>query len=116
MADVNIPITGAVSTGIAANDRLLTYEGWGVKKLEVRTTATFIINNTRVAEPGTTIEYPAIGASLPCVFNVNFITDNSSYSIRVVEYGAQPDPDYFNITGVDEEGEPVYKETANAEP
>lgn len=116
MADLNIPITGVINRGMKVNDRLLTYEGWGVKKLEVTTTATFIINDIRVIQPGRVLEFPAIGASLPCVFTTNFITENSSYSVRVVEYGNQPDPDYFNITGVDEEGKPVYAEETNAEP
>lgn len=118
MADVNIPITGVISSGmnVKPNDRLLTYERWGVKKLEVITNGVFIINGIIVMQPGQVLEFPTIGTSLPCVFTPIFITENSSFNLRVVEYGNQPDPDYFNITGVDEEGKPVYAEETNAEP
>lgn len=114
MASLNIPISGLLKEA-AVNDRLLSYEGWGIKKLEVITTDTFIINGIRVINPGKVLEFPAIGASLPCVFTPTFISDGSSYSVRVVEYGNQGDSNYFNITGVDEEGKPVYAEETNAE-
>ena len=32
----------------------------------------------------------------------------SDYQVPIVEYGGQADPNYFNITDVDEEGNPVY--------
>lgn len=112
VADVNLPITGAINTGVTVKDRLLAYDRWGVKKLAVATSGALVLNNIRIIAPGYVIEFPDIGGSLPCVFTLNAKAENTIYSISVVEYGGQPDPDYFNITGVDEEGNPVYAEEA----
>lgn len=109
MADVNIPITGALRKGVKLGNGLLSFKKYGVKKLDVRTTGTIILDTIRIDPPGSIVEYPAIGASLPCVFTPIFVEGGSvSCSIHVAEYGNQPDPDYFNITGVDDFGNPVY--------
>lgn len=116
MSDFKIPITGAFQGGsLEKNDRLLTFEDYGVKKLEVATTATMILNAIRINSPGRILEFPAIGASLPCVFTVDYLGEGIACSIRVLEYGNQPDPDYFNITGVDDFGKPLYPESVDVE-
>lgn len=115
MAVYNIPITKAYTGQVVGSDRLLSFEEYGVKKLDVVTTAVVNISNIRVDAPGRVLEFPAIGASLPSAFDLEYVTEGSVISVRVVEYGNQPDPDYFNITGVDDFGKPLYGESKGAE-
>lgn len=77
-------------------------------------------NGTRIV----ILEFPEIGHSLPgiisgdylrqlyitAIYDIGAITgDSRQLEVNILEYGAQPDPDYFNITGVDVFGNPVYR-------
>ena len=116
MTDFRIPLTGGTKISSAVKgDRFLAFEGYGVKKLEVATATALVLNGVYVDAPGRILEFPAIGASLPCVFTVNYIVNETSGSLRAVEYDNQPGPDYFNITGVDDFGNPLYAESEGVE-
>ena len=118
MADINMTPLGGVGQ---IEDRYLVCEGMpGIKKCVILET---YAQGTRVF----VIEFPEIGHSLPAIL------DNSSLMYRghstaiyvggtipddiaeikkvivgVIEYGGQPDPDYFSINGIDENGKPTY--------
>lgn len=108
MADIDIPITGAFIGALTTRDRLLSFGGYGVKKLEVMATNPINIENILVTPPGRVLEFPTIGASLPSAFSITSSEGDGGCSIRVVEYSNQGDPGYFHITGVDDFGKPVY--------
>lgn len=111
MSDFNVSISGATTINdIRAGDRLLTNEWKGVKKLLVYASQPFVINNYKIPAGIFIIEFPQIGSSLPCVFEITYVASDGDkgYSAAVVEYGGQADPDYFNIIGVDERGNPTY--------
>lgn len=116
MADINMtPLGGLGRVG----DRFLVCEGMpGIKKCSVREISPEGYNLY-------TLEFPEIGHSLPALFERDFrffeyaeniyqygnISGNvDSVLISIIEYGGQPDPRYFNISAVDEDGKPVYAE------
>lgn len=127
MSDYQVPIVGClkqyVSSSTISEDRFLFREDIGVKHLIADVRA---YSDSGAIELHKTydITFPQIGDSLPCAINVkdlyyyanafryqvnsgSWITDYE-FQIAVAEYGGKADPNYFNITGVDEEGNPVY--------
>lgn len=113
MADINMTPLGGVGE---ADDRFLVCEGMaGIKKCSLMEVSA---GGYRVV----ITEYPEIGHSLPAVIprtpdhnHVVNVYESGDVSgdverviVGVIEYGGQPDPDYFNITGVDERGNPTY--------
>lgn len=111
MGDINMTPLLGVGT---QNDRFLVCEGMpGIKK------ACFITKYSDGARIEV-CEFPQIGHSLPAVLfpgagNVIYryqagdsTPPISQIACYPIEYGGQPDPEYFNIVGVDEQGNPVY--------
>ena len=59
------------------------------------------------------LEFPEFGASLPCTLQINKSgtgSGNLVIAVLIEEFGGVPDPDYWNIIGVDENGNPEYYE------
>lgn len=59
------------------------------------------------------LEFPAYGASLPCTLQINKSgtgSGNLVINVLVEEFGGVPDANYWNIIGVDENGNPSYYE------
>ena len=57
------------------------------------------------------LEFEEIGASLPCTLQINKSgtgSGNLVIAVLIEEFGGVPDPDYWNIIGVDENGNPEY--------
>lgn len=116
MADINIPIIGGYAQTVNTGDRLLTYSAYGVESLYVHARSGGIILATTMeltSGARATFKFPVIGKSLPCEFHVNYTQENTA--IRLLPYygKAIPDPDYFNIIGLDEEGLPIYADTVS---
>lgn len=103
-ADITKPKTG---------DRIYTYEGYGVKKIGFKTGGgTCKINGMSTTSTYQVVDFPQLGKSLPCVFLITEADTSVNLHLYfiVMEYGGQPDPKYFDIIGLDETGEPIYKE------
>ena len=115
MADINMTPLGAIG---AMNDRFLVAERMaGIKKCVIRETYT---KGTRIV----LLEFPEIGHSLPGFINGDYLDNGNIVAIyqidavegeaaevyvSIIEYAAQPDMRYFEISGVDENGDPVYR-------
>lgn len=59
------------------------------------------------------LEFPEYGASLPCTLQINKAgtgSGNLVISVMIEAFGGVPDPDYWSIIGVDENGNPEYYE------
>lgn len=74
-----------------------------------------VLINGIICAGDTVLEFPVLGNSLPCVFEVEAIIMNVGVeelklSVLIEEYAGQPDPKYFEITGLDETGKPIYEE------
>lgn len=120
MSDYNLPISGSsnlFTAEIKLNDRVLTYEGYGVKRLHMdsNVTGSIVFDAFRLDRQNpVNIEFPILGKSLPCVFTVKAML-NISGPVRVCaivnSYDAIPDPDYFNIVDLDVDGLPIYADT-----
>lgn len=57
------------------------------------------------------LEFQEFGASLPCTLQINkagTASGNLVITVLIEEFGGVPDPDYWNIIGVDENGNPEY--------
>lgn len=104
-----------ISKAIAApkaGDKIYTYEGYGVKKIGLRVSdGACAINEMAITTNYTVIEFPQLGKSLPCVFDIKYSTvaEGQYLYVIVMEYGGQPDPKYFDIIGLTETGEPIYQ-------
>lgn len=114
MADYYVPICGSLlMNSPKVGDRCLTRGGKGVKRLRLDATDDLRLNDYRLAltRYGEEIEFPIIGKSLPCVFTITYVAAETRGNIAVIEYGAIPDPDYFKIIDLDEDGLPIYADT-----
>lgn len=124
MSDYNLPISGSFNlftSEIKVGDRVLTYEGYGVKRLHMdsNVTGSLVFDAFRLDQYNpVNIEFPILGKSLPCVFTVRAML-NINGLVRVCaivnSYDAIPDPDYFNIVDLDEDGLPIYADTRSEE-
>ena len=57
------------------------------------------------------LEFPEYGASLPCTLSINKSgtgSGNLVINILIEEFGGIPDENYWNIIGVDDNGNPEY--------
>lgn len=131
MSDYQVPIAGClrqyVKSSTISKDRFLFREDIGVKRLiaGVRAYSDSDSGSTALVLHKTyDITFPQIGNSLPCTINVKDLyyypsaftyqiesapwISHYEFQIAVLEYGGRADPNYFNITGVDEEGKVVY--------
>lgn len=114
MADVKMTPVGARGE---KTDRFLVCEGMpGIKKVSIR-----LINNAG-EETVYLKEFPQIGQSLPAIIDFNNpymnhnvftsgnvkIADSIQIDVSIIEYDGQPDVDYFNITGINDNGMPIY--------
>lgn len=116
MEDINMTPLGGIGTG---SDRFLVNEGMpGIKKCVLRDT---YADGTRIV----ILVFPEIGHSLPSIISGDYLVqghiaeiyeigevvgESLSLAVNILEYGGQPDPNYFAIIGVDEQGNPVYEE------
>lgn len=96
-------------------DKIYSYGGYGVKRMRISTPDGSVLINGIVCTSDTVLEFPVLGNSLPCVFEVwgkimNAGVEELKLSVLIEEYGGQPDPKYFEITGLDETGKPIYEE------
>lgn len=113
MAEYNVMTTAQIAAP-KAGDKIYTYEGYGVKKIGLMTTGgTNVINYIHSSSSLKVIEFPQLGKSLPCVFDImdstrTTTTEQIHLYFIVMEYGGQPDPKYFDIIGLDEVGMPIY--------
>lgn len=96
-----------------AGDKIYSYEGYGVKKIGLRAVgSTCTVSDIQVYSTPQVIEFPQLGKSLPCLFDISYVAEESGVylNIIVMEYGGQPDPRYFDIIGLDEVGMPIYED------
>lgn len=112
----NIKLSMASNAATVSNgDYLLTYEGKGLKKAFWRASSGVVaIEGVRYGTTGVSVEYPVLGKSLPCKFHT-IVDQNRNLEYVIEEYGAIPDPDYFNIIDLDEDGLPIYADTVSEE-
>lgn len=93
--------------------KINTYGGYGVKRIRIHSTqACYVISGMRLpsAYNWFDFEFPILGHSLPCVFNVDVASSTKgNISLAVCEYGGIPDADYFDIVDLDEDGMPIYE-------
>lgn len=121
MSDYNLPISGSFNlftSEIKLGDRVLTYEGYGVKRLymDSNSSGSVVFDAFRLDQYNqVNIEFPILGKSLPCVFTVRGINISGPARICAIvkSYDAIADPDYFNIVDLDEEGLPIYADTVS---
>ena len=117
MSDINMTPLGGIGT---IDDRFLVNEGMaGIKKCVLMETfkdgSRFVI-----------LEFPEIGNSLPAIISGNYFSQghitaiyeigtvsgaSTELSLNIIEYGGQPDPEYFSIIGVDKQGKAFYGES-----
>lgn len=120
MGDINMSPLGGKGQ---ADDRYLVCKGMpGIKKCVIQE---IYAQGTRLI----VIEFPEIGHSLPAILDnksvmyrghstafyiggtISDIDEIQKVIVSVIDYGAQPDPNYFKINGVDEFGNPTYSES-----
>ena len=106
---INLFILNSAQTGAKIN----TYKGYGVKRIHIHSTqGSYVISGMRIpsASYWFDFEFPILGHSLPCVFNVDSApTTKGNITLAVCEYGGIPDVDYFDIVDLDEDGMPIYE-------
>lgn len=94
-------------------DKINTYGGYGVKRIHIHSTqGSYVISGMQLpaASFWYDFEFPVLGHSLPCVFNVDSSpTTRGIITLAVCEYGGIPDVDYFDIVDLDEDGMPIYE-------
>lgn len=116
MSDFNISVTGSYIKNVKTADRLLAYPAYGIESLYVHARAGGVILNTTMelnSGVRTTFKFSIIGKSLPCEFNVSYAQENTELRVRPYYGKAIPDPDYFNIIGLDEDGLPIYADSVS---
>lgn len=112
MSDLQLSVLGLGVFRPKNDDRILTYEGKGVSSFNVRVDGGSInLENLLVGASYIKHTFPVLGKSLPCVFTLSSVSNANYLYIHVEEYGAIPDPDYFKITDLDEDGLPIYADT-----
>ena len=116
MEDINMTPLGAVG---ASDDRFFVAERMaGIKKCVIKET---YVEGVRIV----ILEFPEIGRSLPAFMTANYLVignivamyqigtvegNPAEIYVTMIEYAAQPDMRYFDIIGVDENGDPVYRD------
>lgn len=120
MPDINIDIVSGAGTVITSEN----YPAWSMSRYVGRDDVGIKALLCVVSKRGQfSAQYrrifPDIGGSLPYIISATTIesmiggvnvseNDNTMLSVYVEEYGGRPDEDYFSITGVNEEGRPLY--------
>lgn len=99
--------------GTIGGDTIYSYEGHGVKRMHITTPDGSVLINGMFCTGDTVLEFPVLGKSLPCVFDIEGVNMNEGVeelelSVLIEEYAGQPDPKYFDIIGLDEVGMPIY--------
>lgn len=110
MTEYNVMTTKQIKNP-KTGDKIYTYEGYGVKKIGLRTSSgDCSVSRINVDSVLKVIDFPQLGKSLPCVFEVLYssVPEGNTLNVIVMEYGGQPDPKYFGIIGLDEVGMPIY--------
>lgn len=106
---INLFTLQSAETGAKIN----TYGGYGVKRIHIHSTqAYYVISGMRIpsAYYWFDFEFPILGHSLPCVFNVDLASSaKGDITLAVCEYGGIPDVDYFDIIDLDKDGMPIYE-------
>ena len=100
MAQLECTLTSAFKGTITEADSLKFPETVGVRRLTVIAAGEHIKR-----------DFPWIGASLPNIIPFRELgVAAGEITAWADEYGGQPDPAYFTIVGVDEDGNPIYSE------
>lgn len=106
---INLFTLQSAETGAKIN----TYGGYGVKRIHIHSTqGGYVISGMRIPSASLwfDFEFPILGHSLPCVFNVDLASSTkANITLAVCEYGGIPDVDYFDIVDLDEDGMPIYE-------
>lgn len=106
---INIFTLKSAETGA----KIKTYGGYGVKRIHIHSTqGSYVISGMQIPSASSwfDFEFPILGHSLPCVFNVDSAsTTRGNITLAVCEYGGIPDVDYFDIVDLDEDGMPIYE-------
>ena len=106
---INLFTLKSAETGAKIN----TYGRYGVKRIHIHSTQdSYVISGMQIPSASLwfDFEFPILGHSLPCVFNVDSTsTTRGDITLAVCEYGGIPDVDYFDIVDLDEDGMPIYE-------